>query len=469
MRIRSIRTRLTLWYTGLLAVTFVVLGVAAYLLVSYTLHKEADSALRSVAVTLAEKNQAPGLQLFPPDVDEIFRRFFGSLPMGPYFDWIDPRENSKRQLNEANAPPFTEEAKNNALRGVATFETIKGSDRYPVRVLTWPVVRSGRVIGVVRVGMSQVNLHKTMSLFLLIMAALFPFALALAGGGGWFLARHALRPVDRMTQTARRIGAGQLHARLSVFGTNDELDRLAETLNEMLARLETAFLEMRQFTADASHELQTPLTILRGEMEVALRSMRNPEEYVEVMRSALEEIERISFLVEGLLLLARSDTGVLRMDRKPLDLVHVAEEVLDQLTLLAQAKGVALTLAHIEPLEVLADRVHLRRLLFNLVDNAIKYTSAEGSVKVSIRRSGDWAVLSVEDTGSGIPPEEQQKVFQRFYRSPEARSGARGGSGLGLAIAKSITEAHEGKIEIESAPGRGTTFGVYFPLLPMQG
>ena len=157
------------------------------------------------------------------------------------------------------------------------------------------------------------------------------------------------------------------------------------------------------------------------------------------------------------------------MDRKPLDLVHVAEEVLDQLTLLAQAKGVVLTLAHIEPLEVLADRVHLRRLLFNLVDNAIKYTSAEGSVKVSIRRSGDWAVLSVEDTGSGIPPEEQQKVFQRFYRSPEARSGARGGSGLGLAIVKSITEAHEGKIEIESAPGRGTTFGVYFPLLPMQG
>ncbi len=294
MRIRSIRTRLTLWYTSLLAITFVILGVAAYLLVSYTLHKEADSALRSVAVTLAEKNPAAGPQLFPPDVDEIFRRFFGSLPMGPYFDWIDPRENFKRRLNEANAPPFTEEAKNNAFRGVATFETIKGSDRYPVRVLTWPVVKSGTVIGVVRVGMSQVNLHKTMSLFLLIMATLFPFALALAGGGGWFLARHALRPVDRMTQTARRIGAGQLHARLSVSGANDELDRLAETLNEMLARLETAFLEMRQFTADASHELQTPLTILRGEMEVALLSIRNPEEYMEVMRSALEEVERIT-------------------------------------------------------------------------------------------------------------------------------------------------------------------------------
>ena len=139
------------------------------------------------------------------------------------------------------------------------------------------------------------------------------------------------------------------------------------------------------------------------------------------------------------------------MDRKPLDLVHVAEEVLDQLTLLAQAKGVALTLAHIEPLEVLADRVHLRRLLFNLVDNAIKYTSAEGSVKVSIRRSGDWAVLSVEDTGSGIPPEEQQKVFQRFYRSPEARSGARGGSGLGLAIARWAVESNGGRITVSAA------------------
>jgi heavy metal sensor kinase len=296
------------------------------------------------------------------------------------------------------------------------------------------------------------------------MAALFPLALALAGGGGWFLAHRALRPVDRMTQAARQIGASQLHARIELTGANDELDRLAETLNEMLTRLEAAFTEMRQFTADASHELQTPLTILRGEVEIALRAERSPEEYVRVMKSALEEIERISLLVEGLLLLARSDAGVLKMDLKPLDPMALVEDVLGRLGPLARARSVALSLGSMEPMEMRGDLVHLRRLLFNLVDNAIKYTPEGGTVRVSVERRGEWAMLAVEDTGIGVAHEEQHKVFQRFYRSAEARSGAEGGSGLGLAIVKSIAEAHGGRAEVESAPGRGSTFKVYLPL-----
>ncbi len=227
-----------------------------------------------------------------------------------------------------------------------------------------------------------------------------------------------------MTQTARRIKAGQLQARIERTGANDELDRLADTLNEMLGRLESSFAEMRQFSADASHELQTPLTILRGEIEVALRAKRSPDEYTGVLRSALEEIQRISALVEGLLLLARSDAGMLRMDRSPVDLVFVAEEVLHRLGPAATAKKVALILGQIEPLEVSGDLVHLRRLLFNLVDNAIKYTPREGMVRVSVARSGPFGVLTVEDTGIGIPPGEAKKVFQRFYRSADARAQA---------------------------------------------
>ena len=462
MRQRSIRTRLTLWYTSLLAMTFVILGLIAYGLVSYTLHKETDSALRSVANALAERNEARTQPAFPPEVDEIFRRFFGFPPMGPYFEWLNPQKEQGPE--EPNAPPLTPQARQNALRGLATFETFKGLQPYPVRVLTWPVVSSGRVVAIVRVGMSEMGLEKTMSTFLLIMAALFPLALALAGGGGWFLAHRALLPVDRMTQAARKIGAGQLHARLEIAGAHDELDRLAETLNEMLSRLEAAFTEMRQFTADASHELQTPLTILRGEVEIALRSERSPEEYVEVMKSALEEIERISLLVEGLLLLARSDAGVLKMDRKPLDLMMLVEDALGRLDHLARARSVALSLGPVEPLEVQGDFGHLRRLVFNLADNAIKYTPPGGTIKVSIERSGYWACLAVQDTGIGIPIEEQQKVFQRFYRSAEARSGGQGGSGLGLAIVKSIAEGHGGRVEVESAPGKGSTFRVYLPL-----
>ena len=282
---------------------------------------------------------------------------------------------------------------------MATFETVKDAGPYPVRVLTWPVIDSGRVIAVVRIGMSQMSLFRTLSNFLLIMAALFPLALALAGWSGWFLAHRALSPVDSMTQTARKIKAGQLHARLEITGANDELDRLADTLNEMLGRLESAFTEMRQFTADASHELQTPLTILRGEIEVALRSKRSPDEYADVLKSALEEIQRISVLVEGLLLLARSDAGMLKMDRAPVDLVLIAEEVLNRLGPHAAAKAVTLTLGPIEPLEVSGDLVHLRRLLFNLVDNAIKYTQAKGTVRVTIARSDLFAAVCVEDTG----------------------------------------------------------------------
>jgi two-component system, OmpR family, sensor kinase len=463
MRKSSIRTRLTLWYTSLLAVTFLILGITAYFLVSYSLRAESDSALRSVAKALAERRVAETRGL-PSDVDEIFRRFFGLPPVGPYFEWFDPRGNPQKDVREPNALPFTRLARENAARGIATFETFTAIDRYPVRVLTWPVVDSGRVVAVIRVGNSEMTLRKTLSSLMLVMAGLFPLVLALAGGGGWFFAHRALIPVDRMTQAARRIGAGQLSARIEVSGSRDELDRLAETLNSMLGRLESAFTEMRQFTADASHELQTPLTILRGEMEIALRSKRSEAEYVDVMKSALEEIERISLLVEGLLLLARSDAGVLRIDKKPVSLPILAEDVIDRLSPFAEARGILLRLGEIESAEVEGDPVHLGRLFFNLIDNAIKYTPSGGTVKISIREDGGEAFFSVADTGMGIPEEEREKVFQRFYRSPEARSGAQGGSGLGLAIVKSIAEAHGGIVSVESGPEQGSLFTVRLPL-----
>lgn len=468
MRLHSIRVRLTLWYTGLLAITFLILGGITYSLVAYTLYEETDSSLRSVATTLAEHAKNKTREYSAPDVDEIFRRFFGFPPVEHYLEWLDPFGNYEKGFSGQKGYPLTQEAKENALRGIATFETIALTGTYPVRVLTWPVLESGKLINVVRVGMSRKGFYSAMYRFLLIVLILLPVALLFAGGSGWILARRALKPVDSMTETARRIGAGQLDARLEMAGTKDELDRLAETLNDMLGRLDDAFTEMRQFTADASHELQTPLTIIRGEMEVALRSQRSPEEYETVLRSALEEIERISRIVEGLLLLARADAGVLRMDLQPVDLVHLVEEVLDQTALLARKKSIDLIMGNTEPLETAGDFMHLRRLFLNLVDNGIKYTPPGGVIKVSIEQKGETAILSVKDTGPGIPPEEQEKVFQRFFRSQEARSAGQGGSGLGLSIAKSIAEAHGGKLELESTPDEGSVFRVYLPLRSQQ-
>ncbi|MEJ2071765.1 MAG: histidine kinase dimerization/phospho-acceptor domain-containing protein, partial [Syntrophobacterales bacterium] len=211
------------------------------------------------------------------------------------------------------------------------------------------------------VGISLENMYNTLHRFVLIMAAVFPLGLLLAGGGGWLLAKRALRPVDHMTRAAQRISGEHLEERLMETGTGDELDRLARTLNQMLGRLDDSFRQVRRFSADASHELQTPLTILKGEIEVSLRSPRSPEEYQRVLRSSLEEIERISRLVEGLMLLARADSGVLRLDLKPVELNRLVAEVSAQMQRLADDKGVALHLDALEPITVCGDKEHLVR------------------------------------------------------------------------------------------------------------
>jgi heavy metal sensor kinase len=300
--------------------------------------------------------------------------------------------------------------------------------------------------------------------FLLVMAAVLPLAVLLAGSGGWLLARRALRPVDRMTEAARRISAEHLDERVHTTGTGDELDRLAVTLNDMLGRLDVTFRQIRQFSADASHELQTPLTILQGELEVALRAPRTPDEYRHVLTSALEESKRIARLVEGLLLLSRADAGMLRMDHQAVDLARLVAEVCEQSQVLAKARGVTLDLGPLTPVTMQGDPQHLRRLLVNLVDNGLKYTLAGGRVTLALHQEGVWAVLRVADTGIGLAPEEQERIFQRFYRAPTAVSRDVEGSGLGLCIAHSIVEAHGGSIQVESAEGHGSVFTVRLPL-----
>jgi heavy metal sensor kinase len=288
----------------------------------------------------------------------------------------------------------------------------------------------------------------------------------LAGGGGWLLARRALKPVDQMTRTALRISGEHLDERLQETDSGDELDRLAKTLNDMLGRLNSAFHQMRQFSADASHELQTPLTILKGEMEVALRSQRSPEEYQRILGSGLEEIDRINHLVDGLLLLARADAGVLRLDLQPVDVTTLLQEVGAQMKVVADDRSISLNTDIIAPVSVHGDRAQLRRLVLNLVDNAIKYTPAGGRVTLSLRAEHDGAFLVISDTGIGLSADEQQRIFDRFHRTTETRARDQRGVGLGLSIARSIVEAHGGRIDVESTPGKGSTFTVCLPIHP---
>ena len=467
MRLTSIGAKLTFWYTGILSVTLLLLGTVAYVLLSYSLSHDLDAALHGVAQAIATQAQEEGRNQLPSELNEIFRRFFGFSPAHPYFEMLDPF--GRLQPGGLSNPPdfpLSLEALKNALRGEATFETQESADHYPVRVLILPVLTRGQVTNLVQVGLSMENLYHTLRRFVLIMAALFPLGLLLAGGGGWLLAQRALRPVDHMTRAAQRISGEHLEERLQETGTGDELDRLARTLNEMLSRLDDSFRQVRQFSADASHELQTPLTILKGEIEVALRSTRTTEEYQQVLQSSLEEIERISRLVEGLLLLARADSGVLKLDLKPVDLQMLVAEVSAQMQRRAADHEVGLHLDVLEPVTISGDKNQLLRLLLNLIDNAIKYTPAGGKVTLSLCRDGSQALIDISDTGIGLSEAEQAQIFTRFYRAASARSQHGGGAGLGLCIAQSIALAHGGQIQVKSSPGRGSTFTV---VLPMEG
>jgi heavy metal sensor kinase len=465
MRIRSIGARLTFWYAGILCVTLLVLGGTAYGFLAYSLSHEVDVALEGVAKVSAEQARAQGSTFFPRDVDELFRHYLGFSPLNPSLELFDTQ--GRPDLNRPGAPagklPLSPKALKDALRGVSTFETIESPGPYPFRVLTMPVINGGRVVNLVQVGISLENVFNTQRRFLLIMGAVLPFGLLLATVGGWVLARRALKPVDEMTQTARRISGEYLAGRLQETGTGDELDWLAKTLNDMLGRLDDSFRQTRQFSADAAHELQTPLTILKGEIEVALRSPRSPEDYRGVLHSSLEEIDRISSLVEGLLLLARADRGVLRLDLKPLNLPELLAEVGEQMRRLAENKAVSLDYGLMKPASIQADREHFKRLLVNLIDNAIQYTPAGGRVTLSLRCDGNWAQVVISDTGMGFTKDEQEQIFNRFDRAAEARSQRGGGAGLGLSIAQSLAVAHGGRIEVESIPGQGSTFTVTLP------
>jgi two-component system, OmpR family, sensor kinase len=465
--IRSIRTRLTIWYTCLLTVTLLIVGGAAFGLLSYSLSHEMDSALDSVARTLIERDQNRSATFVPSEIDQAFRRFFGFSPWDHYFQMRDPfgKSDEHRSLPSTGKLPLSRKALDNAMRGLSSFETVEGLGEYRVRLLTMPVMESGRMINMIQVGMSLKSIDETHLRFLLIMAGVLPLGLVLAASGGWLLAHRALKPVDRMTAAACRISAEHLSQRVEETGTGDELDNLAKTLNQMLTRLDAAFTQIRRFSADASHELQTPLTILKGELEVVLRSARTPEEYRATMESALEEVDRIARLVDGLLLLARAEAGVLRMDRQEVDLEQVLEEVYLRLKPLADSHGIELRLGAIEPLRIQGDRERLQRMTSNLVDNAIKYTGAQGRVTLGLQHDSRWASILVSDTGSGIPIEEQKSIFQAFYRTSEARSLAERGTGLGLSIAQSIAVAHGGTIEVESSPGQGSSFRVSIPIV----
>ena len=331
-----------------------------------------------------------------------------------------------------------------------------------LRILSVPVTENKKVAYIVQIASSLNSIHSALARLKIMLVVLLPLTVLLTGVIGAFLAKVALNPVDKIIKDIHQITAQNLKKRTSIPDTNDEISRLADTFNDMLTRLEYAFFSQRRFIEDLAHELKTPLAILKGEIEVALKKIRSKEEYENVLKSSIEEVNRISSIVENLLIFARFENDTVMLETKKLDIVVLLKSVVDDIRVLAMQKNIDMSINAQEKIIISGDKDKLKRLFLNILDNAIKYTPGGGKVDINITKENNVVHVRVSDTGMGIPEKDIGHIFDRFYQVN--KSGHQGGFGLGLSIARSIAEAHKGKIEATSVLNRGTTFIVSFPL-----
>jgi len=469
----SIRTKLNLWYTSLLFVSLIAFGaVFSYSLLKIFIYRM-DTQISSVANMMVHTIIRPSGEIFlPRDFDIILGRFFGVRTAGNFIQVLDPHgEIVARSSNlEDFRLPLTKGTYHSAIGGATTYEVVRNVGRYPARVVTKPIMLGDKgLVMIVQVGSSLEGMDEIFhSMAYILVSGIFASVLVAAAVGS-FLAKKALKPVATITEAARRIKVENLNERIPAAGPQDEIGRLTATMNEMIERLEKSFKQIRQFTADASHELKTPLTILKGEMEIALRTKGDTAYMREVLASSLEEIDRMSYIVRSLLDLAKMDVEKGATAREKVSLDRVLAERHDQLKRRALDSGIQLDIIENEPLVITGDLVRISQLVFNLIDNAIKYTPGGGKVELSLKAEGGNAVLSVRDTGVGIACEDLPYIFDRFYRVDKVRTRDVHGAGLGLSICKEIVLAHGGAIEVESEPGKGSRFIVSFPLAGDRG
>jgi heavy metal sensor kinase len=457
----SIRTRLTFWYTGLLAISLLVFDLLVYSALSRILMMAMDERLAAQAQTVIDQIEAENDpvaiivsgRVKLPSFDVFGSQFY--IQIARLSGQVVQRSDN---LRGQPLPVLSPAATSDGQRGV----TVNMDQGVRLRVLSRPIVLAGRLAGTIQVAQSQAATDDALLATRRVLAIASTSLLLFAAVGGAFLARAALHPIQAITETARRITQAQdLGQRIPVRLPNDELGRLTETINSMLARLEELFKAQQRLVADVSHELRTPLTTIQGNLDLLRRGAADdPDVRASTLRAIADETARMRRLVNDLLLLAQADAG-LKLQREPVEMDTLLLEVYRQAQVMAQ--GVTVRLGAEDQAMVLGDADRLRQLLLNLVDNALKHTGPEtGEVTLTLRRAGGWVQVGVDDNGVGISPEDLPHIFERFYRADPSRS-RRGGSGLGLAIAKWVAEAHGGRIEAESQIGKGSIFTLWLP------
>jgi heavy metal sensor kinase len=448
--LKSIRFRLTLWYLIVIVVLIAAFGGAAYFMLSYELNRNLDESLKSKAVEIET-----GLRL---DAGQITISGQPSELVLVY----DANGDLALRLGPNTSFQKADKLVQLALLGQPSFVTEQMEGGQPVRLFAtpftlFPNTRVALVVG--KPPSETISVLGTVKSIFGVSAFL---AAVLAALGGMVLANRALSPMARITGAAANIGEGSLGRRIDIRG-EDEVGRLGSTLNQMIDRLETAFNRQRQFAADASHELRTPLSVIQAESSLALSKERSAEEYKKSLEIVSQEVDYMSTMLGNLLQMARSESGKDMVQFERVSLKDLIGELSANISQMAKGKGLQFDSSMLADVSVEGDRVRLKQLLLNIVNNAIRYTPAGGSVSVSLESKDGFAVVSVSDTGIGIPEEQLALIFERFHRVDKARSRSQGGAGLGLSIAKQIAENHAGRIEVESQVGKGSTFRVFLP------
>ena len=459
MRPLPIRVRLTAWYFLVLCLAFGAFSLLAFFEVRGSIHSAVDEGLRDRAA----------------DIRELLER-----------QW--PAEQVKRELAAGSSVRGEDDILQIAeTRGEWTYRSVSAlhyglqlvrpaetaekfqfstvySKRMPLRILNGQLRVADKDYDV-QIAAPMDDFYDAVNRFRLVLLFSVPVLVLVASAGGYWLSRKAVAPVGEIARAAQSISEHELSKRLPILKTGDELQSLSETLNEMFARLERAFKRVTQFTADASHELRTPIALMRTRTEVALRKQRSEADYRETLLRIHQELERTSALIENLMTLARADSGSESLLVAPTNLSELLMEISETARLLAEGKSIQYDQRLPEtPLCVSGNAPSLRRLFLILIDNAVKYTPYGGRISVVLDASDGAAVTQIRDTGVGISAEDLPHIFERFYRADESRSRESGGTGLGLSIAKWIAEAHQGKISVVSKVGEGSVFGVQIPL-----
>lgn len=334
-----------------------------------------------------------------------------------------------------------------------------------IRVIAYPVHRADRIVATLMLGHSTRDIRSVFNLLYWLGGIMGIFSIIISAAAGYYMAKRALAPIHEITSTARGVAAGDLSRRLTSQSQDKEIGVLVRALNKMFADLETSFLAQKRFTADASHELRLPLTILKGEIEVALRHPRTEEEYQYILRQQLGTIDRIQRIVNDLLTLARADAGQLEMVQAPIDLSLLLQEVGQQHLILFDSQNVRLDMDIEDDLNIMGEASQIERTMMNLLSNAFKHAPEHSCIYLSAHSENDSVIICVRDEGPGIAEEQHERLFDRFFRADDARARKEGeGAGLGLAICKRIIDAHDGEIWLKSQLGDGASFYVRLPL-----